>query len=152
MQIYKDGVIADYKVLFPQVSFSATGPSNKFLEEQGAYKVNMFIPHNRETQKLVPAEPYINNGWAYTVQVADKTAEDIAAEADTKAAQLRRQRDIALMNSDWTQVLDAPVDRTAWATYRQALRDLPQDPNFPNVELPATPGSQVVGNIDGGVV
>jgi hypothetical protein len=152
MQIYKDGVIADYKVLFPQVSFSATGPSNKFLEEQGAYKVNMFIPHNRETQKLVPAEPYINNGWAYTVQVADKTAEDIAAEVDTKAAQLRRQRDIALMNSDWTQVLDAPVDRTAWATYRQALRDLPQDTNFPNVELPATPGSQVVGNIDGGVV
>jgi hypothetical protein len=149
MQIYKDGVIADYKVLFPQVSFSATGPSNKFLEEQGAYKVNMFIPHNRETQKLVPAEPYINNGWAYTVQVADKTAEDIAAEVDTKAAQLRRQRDIALMNSDWTQVLDAPVDRTAWAAYRQALRNLPQDPNFPNVELPATPGSETIsGNID----
>jgi hypothetical protein len=149
MQIYKDGVIAHYKDMFPQVSFSATGPSNEFLEEQGAYKVNMFITHNRETQKLVPAEPYINNGWAYTVQVVDKTAEDIAAEVDTKASQLRRQRDIALMNSDWTQVLDAPVDRTAWATYRQALRNLPQDPNFPNVELPATPGSEIIsGNID----
>lgn len=148
MQIYKDGVIAHYKDMFPQVSFSATGPSNEFLEEQGAYKVNMFIPHNRETQKLVPAEPYINNGWAYTVQVADKTAEDIAAEVNTKAAQLRRQRDIALMNSDWTQVLDAPVDRTAWAAYRQALRNLPQDPNFPNVELPATPGQIISGNID----
>jgi hypothetical protein len=149
MQIYKDGVIAHYKDMFPQVSFSAAGPSNEFLEEQGAYKVNMFIPHNRETQKLVPAEPYINNGWAYTVQVADKTAEDIAAEADTKAAQLRRQRDIALMNSDWTQVLDAPVDRTAWATYRQGLRNLPQDPNFPNVELPSIPGSETIsGNID----
>lgn len=149
MQIYKDGVIAHYKDMFPQVSFSATGPSNEFLEEQGAYKVNAFIPHNRETQKLVPAEPYINNGWAYTVQVADKTAEDLAAEVNTKAAQLRRQRDIALMNSDWTQVLDAPVDRNAWAAYRQALRNLPQDPNFPNVELPSMPGSQIIsGNID----
>ena len=139
MQIYKDGQIAHYKVVFPQVSFPTTGPSNEFLEEQGAYKVNMFIPHNRETQKLVPAEPYINNGWAYTVQVADKTEEDLAAEVDTKAAQLRRQRDIALMNSDWTQVLDAPVDRTAWATYRQALRDLPDHPDFPNIELPKDP-------------
>lgn len=150
MQIYKDGVIAHYKDMFPQVSFSATGPSNEFLEEQGAYKVNMFIPHNRETQKLVPAEPYINNGWAYTVQVADKTEEDIAAEVNTKAAQLRRQRDIALMNSDWTQVLDAPVDRTAWAAYRQALRDLPQDPNFPNIELPKDP--DYVAPENGGMV
>ena len=147
MLLYKDGVIANYKDMFSQVSFSATGPSNEFLEEQGAYKVNMFIPHNRETQKLVPAEPYIQNGWAYVVQVADKTEEDIAAEVDTKAAQLRRQRDIALMNSDWTQVLDAPVDRTAWATYRQALRNLPQDPNFPNVTFPNDPHY-----VDGGMV
>ena len=27
-----------------------------------------------------------------------------------------------LSSSDWTQVLDALVNRTAWATYRQALR------------------------------
>jgi hypothetical protein len=149
MQIYKDGVIAHYKDMFPQVSFSASGPSNEFLEEQGAYKVNTFIPHNRETQKLVSAAPYIQNGWAYTVEVADKTEEDFAAEASTKASQLRRQRDIALMNSDWTQVLDAPVDRTAWANYRQQLRNLPQDPNFPNVDLPTTPGSEnISGNTD----
>lgn len=150
MQIYKDGQIAHYKVVFPQVSFPTTGPSNEFLEEQGAYKVNMFIPHNRETQKLVPAEPYINNGWAYVVQVADKTEEELAAEVDTKAAQLRRQRDIALINSDWTQVLDAPVDRTAWATYRQQLRDLPDHPDFPNIELPKDPN--YVAPENGGMV
>jgi hypothetical protein len=149
MQIYKDGVIAHYKNMFPQVSFPASGPSDEFLEEQGAYKVNTFIPHNRETQKLVSAAPYIQNGWAYTVEVADKTEEDFAAEASTKASQLRRQRDIALINSDWTQVLDAPVDRTAWANYRQQLRNLPQDPNFPNVDLPTTPGSEnISGNTD----
>jgi hypothetical protein len=29
-----------------------------------------------------------------------------------------------LKDTDWTQVADSPVDKTAWATYRQALRDI----------------------------
>jgi len=40
-------------------------------------------------------------------------------------ADVRRERNERLSASDWTQVADAPVDRDAWATYRQALRDLP---------------------------
>jgi hypothetical protein len=149
MLIYKDGQVAHYKEIFRNTSFSASGPSDEFLAENNAKKVTVFKAHDRATQKLVSVDPYEEDGIVYTVSVIDKTAEDIAAEVDTKAAQLRRQRDIALMNSDWTQVLDAPVDRTAWATYRQALRNLPQDPNFPNVELPATPGSETIsGNID----
>jgi hypothetical protein len=38
---------------------------------------------------------------------------------------MRKVRDSMLKESDWTQVADAPVDREAWATYRQALRDFP---------------------------
>ena len=38
---------------------------------------------------------------------------------------MRHQRDRLLAASDWTQVADAPVDKQAWATYRQALRDFP---------------------------
>ena len=38
---------------------------------------------------------------------------------------MRLHRDRLLAESDWTQVADAPVDREAWATYRQALRDFP---------------------------
>jgi hypothetical protein len=38
---------------------------------------------------------------------------------------MRKVRDSMLKESDWTQVADAPVDRQAWATYRQALRDFP---------------------------
>ena len=40
-------------------------------------------------------------------------------------ADVRRERNERLSVSDWTQVADAPVDQAAWATYRQALRDLP---------------------------
>ena len=38
---------------------------------------------------------------------------------------MRHHRDRLLAESDWTQVADAPVDREAWAKYRQALRDFP---------------------------
>jgi len=47
------------------------------------------------------------------------------------AAQARSQRDALLSQSDWTQVPDAPVDQSAWAEYRQALRDVPQQAGFP---------------------
>lgn len=40
---------------------------------------------------------------------------------------VRSRRDALLAGSDWTQVADAPVDSAAWATYRQTLRDIPQD-------------------------
>jgi hypothetical protein len=39
----------------------------------------------------------------------------------------RIERNIILNRSDWTQVPDAPVDSSAWATYRQDLRDLPSN-------------------------
>lgn len=34
-------------------------------------------------------------------------------------------RDRLLVASDWTQLPDTPADKTAWATYRQQLRDFP---------------------------
>jgi len=48
------------------------------------------------------------------------------------AVQVRAERDRLLDESDWTQVADAPVDQAAWATYRQALRDVPEQVGFPN--------------------
>ena len=38
---------------------------------------------------------------------------------------MRLHRDRLLAESDWTQLPDAPVDRVAWAKYRQQLRDFP---------------------------
>jgi hypothetical protein len=39
--------------------------------------------------------------------------------------ELRRYRNYKLSESDWTQQTDSTVDKAAWATYRQALRNLP---------------------------
>ena len=38
---------------------------------------------------------------------------------------MRSIRNRLLAESDWTQLPDAPVDATAWAEYRQELRDAP---------------------------
>jgi hypothetical protein len=55
----------------------------------------------------------------------------VEAKLEREMQALRGMRDIALQQSDWTQVPDAPVDQAAWATYRQALRDLPENTTDP---------------------
>lgn len=53
---------------------------------------------------------------------------------------VRNWRNAELLKSDWTQLEDAPVDRAAWATYRQALRDLPaSNSDAQKIELPSEP-------------
>ena len=51
----------------------------------------------------------------------------------------RTIRDGLLAASDWAMTSDAPTDKQAWTGYRQALRDLPADPNWPNVNIPDPP-------------
>lgn len=52
----------------------------------------------------------------------------------------RFHRDRLLKESDWAMAPDAPTDKTAWATYRQALRDFPATWTAgPTVEFPDTP-------------
>jgi len=56
------------------------------------------------------------------------------------AERMRLHRDRLLAESDWTQVADAPVDKQAWATYRQALRDFPATWTAgPEADFPDTP-------------
>ena len=60
------------------------------------------------------------------------------ATNEQKWEQIRLWRNAQLAQTDWTQLPDAPVDKAAWATYRQALRDLPaqgglaDEAEFPN--------------------
>ena len=55
------------------------------------------------------------------------------AVVDSKAAtNARATRTTKLTESDWTQLADSTADKAAWATYRQALRDLPTASGFPH--------------------
>ena len=71
---------------------------------------------------------------------ADDEAAHIARLVAAKEESIRVKRNQKLLNSDWTQVLDAPGYREVWATYRQALRDVPQQTEFPTtVDWPVEP-------------
>jgi hypothetical protein len=53
---------------------------------------------------------------------------------------VRAVRNAELAATDWTQVADSTVNKTAWATYRQALRDLPaQNADPKKITFPTRP-------------
>jgi hypothetical protein len=85
-------------------------------------------PLTQRHEQTTPTQ--VDGKWTQVWQVIDLTE-------DQAAANVRAERDRRLADTDWTQVLDAPVDRTAWATYRQQLRNVPQQESFPfNVVWP----------------
>jgi len=142
--------VGDYRSLFPYTVFPDSGPTDGWLVDNSCMKVNLFKPHDAATEMLVPSSPYIEGNWVYVVTVRNKTAEEVQADVNARAAQKRAERNRLLAASDWTQVLDAPVDRTAWATYRQQLRDITEQEGFPDIELPKDPN--YVAPENGGMV
>lgn len=62
------------------------------------------------------------------------------ADYQTAAAAAREERDRLLLACDWAVLPDAQTERTAWETYRQALRDVPEQAEFPyTIEWPERP-------------
>lgn len=82
-------VPVDYREEFANTSFPPSGPTDEFLAEQGYAKVNAFKAHDSATQKLVNADPYYEAPWVYTVQVVDKTDDEIAADQAAKTKVLQ---------------------------------------------------------------
>lgn len=118
--------VGDYHALFPNTSFTPEGPSDEFLAQHSAKKLNRFKAHDSLTQKLVQVAPYDDGEFVSVVQVESLTAEEIQSAKDSALANIRGQRDRLLAACDWTQLPDAPSAKKAdWATYRQALRDFP---------------------------
>ena len=78
----------------------------------------------------------------YPATFDDATLQWVWNEAASWADR-RRKRDAKLAACDWTQIPDAPLstaEKAAWATYRQALRDLPSNTTDPRTPTwPALP-------------
>ena len=82
----------------------------------------------------------IEGKWYTKQSVADMNQEAKDALDTTQAEAMRKQRNDKLKDSDWTQVADAPVDKAAWATHRQALRDITAQAGFPwDINWPVAP-------------
>jgi hypothetical protein len=65
-----------------------------------------------------------------TTAAAQEAAYKAVKDAE-QATAVRADRTKRLADSDWTQLSDAPITGTAWATYRQALRDITSQAGFP---------------------
>jgi len=68
----------------------------------------------------------------------------VASKTQAQWTSLRAQRNQLLAASDWTQGNDSPLStesKSAWATYRQALRNLPDVTSDPSQVTWPTPPS-----------
>jgi hypothetical protein len=71
---------------------------------------------------------------------AEQQAAYVQQIDDEQAKSVRTQRTQLLKDSDWTQIADSTADKAAWATYRQALRDITGQAGFPwTIDWPVAP-------------
>lgn len=73
----------------------------------------------------------IGGKWYTKHSVTDLDVAGIAQKDENQSKSIRDQRNKLLSESDWTQIVDSPVDKIAWATYRQSLRDITAQDGFP---------------------
>jgi hypothetical protein len=120
------------KAANPLTSFPAQA-TDEMLSSFGVERVFFATPPElTNTQVLVEGEPVIvDNRWTQVFTVRDMTSDEVTSRNENQAASVRAERNTKLSASDWTQVADAPVDKTVWATYRQALRDVTAQSGFP---------------------
>lgn len=116
----------------PQVSFPKTIP-DEILADYDVYPLKQIdrpqVDHTKNVDEGVPIQ--IDGTWTQVWDITDATSEQVAERTDERAQSVRSERNQKLANCDWTQLSDAPVDATVWASYRQELRDISSQPGFP---------------------
>lgn len=90
-----------------------------------------------DVQRVVETgQAYVNARYnPGTTRIVDGVAEDLGVTNVDRP--LVERRNELLQATDWTQVADGPLTdakKAEWATYRQALRDLTNHANWPNLE------------------
>ena len=150
----KDGAITEYPVTESEIrrKFPGTSFPKSFdgldLSSYGAVSVTL-IDHpsiDVTTHKLEEGDPSLVDGsWQQTWNVIELTSEELQKKTESKAANARIERNQKLAASDWTQIPNNALSdesKTAWATYRQSLRDITADSGFPHsITWPNQPGS-----------
>ena len=117
----------------------------KILKYRLATEVNHGTPKKpiMETVLSDVSMPYITEA-DYQMALSEAWQGEVTVEEVPETAEeIRARRDKLLADTDWTQTLDAPIDaatRESMRTYRQALRDVPQQDGFPaDIQWPELP-------------
>lgn len=111
---------------------------NGFIQ-QVAHGIEPPSPEWSELDSPIPPRP---SGLLRPRLTADLEWVEGATDED-RARDVRATRNTLLAQCDWTQIPDNPLttsQREAWATYRQALRAIPDQEGFPlSVQWPVPP-------------
>jgi hypothetical protein len=130
--------IASLKGLFPNGDLANMTP--EWLSTNTLLPVIDNLPYDLATEKLVSIEPVIQGGQVLAVEVKPLTEDDLESKVIAQGERVRTRRNQLLSACDYTQLPDNnDPKKSEWAVYRQALRDLPQQAGFPNVEFPKDP-------------
>ena len=131
----------EFRALFPNTSLPQVLSEGLINELGGDVVFEGPYPQSTRYQIVFRDGIYPNNGkWFTKYSVKDMDAEGVKAVNTAQETAIRNQRNDKLQESDWTQVADAPVDKTAWAVYRTALRNITEQGGFPwDVKWPTEP-------------
>lgn len=136
--------VNDLRRKFPSVSFPSD-ISSFDLSKYGAYVVKTTSPPDFDYTKETLSEvlPVLKKGgWVQQWEVTSLSSRIIEGRKKSEEGQCRTRRNELLEKSDWTQLSDASVDKEAWASYRQKLRDITLQEGFPSsIEWPVAPGN-----------
>lgn len=131
--------IAQLKRDNPQVSFPSA-ITDQMLVQYNVYRVHMTTqPSTTLTSSYYLSKtPTQDSDGSWHVAWVEEQLPLIEAQ---RVVREKRTRDLAL--SDWTQMPDSPLSdekKAEWATYRQALRDITADSDFPySITWPTKP-------------
>lgn len=133
----------DIRRQLPNVSFPSDNAGFEAALPYHGYaivneKPRPIVEHTKTVTEGAPLQT--DAGYVQNWIVSDATADEIADRTADAASAIRYERNQLLSACDWTQLPDAPADAAAWATYRQALRDISSQAGFPwNVIWPTEP-------------
>ena len=137
-------LINDKPVTYSEEAFRGANPhtiygnsiSNASLNEQDVYRVRTLpeptVNIGQKAVKSTTATQSDTGEWVYEWTVVSLTADEA-----------RELRNKLLSETDWTQATDSPLSdsvKAEWATYRTALRNIPDQEDFPTtITYPTKP-------------
>lgn len=135
--------LAQLKKIFSDRSFPRIITS-EFLDSLGYVEVRYSpAPEVDYTKNVVESAPVMdsNGKWYVNYEIVNASQEEISYRTEIKSNEVRSLRNSMLAECDWTQSKDVSDDvSNKWVSYRQSLRDITSQPEFPwNVVWPNLP-------------
>jgi Phage tail assembly chaperone protein len=124
----------------PNVSLPAN-LSNEQLVEWDMYEVQFSTAPNDYTKNIIEGTPTLIDGNYYQNWIqTDANESEIQQRLEDKWFEVREIRNQLLMECDWTQLSDIPIEiKNLWSSYRQDLRDITNQTNPFNIIWPVKP-------------